>query len=325
MDAAKLRAAARECALLGPLTDAELDLVLGSADVVTYTNNDCIFRAGDEDTDLCIISEGQVRISQESASGEVKTLALLPTGSFFGEMGMAAGLPRTADAYAAGTTTLRRLKQQALFDLMESGSPSGAKVMLALFRTVGPRVRQTNTELVSLYAAGRLLSTEREMDRLLDGMVGVLLNATQAKTGAILLRNVTTDTLDGAAARGYGEEDFRQWSEPTGTGVASQALDAGETILVADWNDDPRTKDLAVTGYERVALLVVPLLAVDEPLGAFVLGDKVASGGEFVRFRTADQILVEGVAAMTAAGIANARHQAELLEQEKLSRHYIGS
>ena len=144
MDAAKLRAAARECSLLGPLTDAELDTVIASAEDVTYRDNECIFRAGDEDTDLCIITDGQVRISQESASGEVKTLALLPTGSFFGEMGMAAGLPRTADAYAAGNTTLRRLKQQALFDLMQSGSPSGAKVMLALFRTVGPRVRQTN-------------------------------------------------------------------------------------------------------------------------------------------------------------------------------------
>lgn len=325
MDRAKLRAAARECALLGPLTDAELDRILDSAETATYTDNACIFRAGDEDTDLCIITTGHVRISQESASGEVKTLALLPPGSFFGEMGMAAGLPRTADAYAAGTTTLRRLKQQALFDLMESGSPSGAKVMLALFRTVGPRVRQTNTELVSLYAAGRLISTERDVERLLHGILEVLVGATDATHAAVLLYNVTTDTLDGVAAVGYDGEDWRQWSEPSGTGAAGLALDVGETLHVEDWNADERTKDLPVTGYERVALLIVPLFAADEALGVFVLGDRVDPSGAFVPFRAGDQILLEGIAAMTAAGIANARYQAELLEQEKLRRHYIGS
>lgn len=324
MDPERLRSVARECALLSPLTDAELDTLIASAETATYTDNQCIFREGDEDTDLCIIMAGHVRISQQSASGEVKTLALLSSGSFFGEMGMAAGLPRTADAFAAGNTTLRRLKQQALFTLMESGSPSGAKVMLALFKTVGPRVRQTNMELVTLYSAGRLLSTEHDPELLADGILQLLIRATGAKTGAVLLYNVTTETLDGLAAVGYGDEDFRLWSEPLGEGWASHALDAGETLVVEDWNADERTAHLPVTGYERVSLLAVPLLTHEEALGVFLLGDRTDETGAYTPFRPADQILVQGVAAMTAAGIANARHEAELREQEKLQRHYIG-
>jgi len=43
-----------------------------------------------------------------------------------------------------------------------------------------------------------------------------------------------------------------------------------------------------------------------------------------VLFANADRILVEGIATMTAAGIANAQHAAELNEKEKLQRKYIG-
>ena len=59
-------------------------------------------------------------------------------------------------------------------------------------------------------------------------------------------------------------------------------------------------------------------------LAVFVLGDRKNTAGEFEHYRAADQVLIEGLAAMTAAGIANARHRAEAREQDKLQRRYIG-
>ena len=255
---------------------------------------------------------------------KAKTLALLSPPASFGEMGMAAGLARTADAFAEGETTLLRIKQAALFELIEQGSPSAAKIMLEMFRTVGPRMRQTNVELVSLYAAGRLINENPDLDALLQEMVDILMAATNSTHGAVLLYNVNTETLDGAAAKGYDEEDFTQWSEPYGEGGASYALEHWQTLVIEDWNEDPRTKDLPVTGYERVTLIIAPLLAGDDAIGVFVLGDRQNDAGEFEHYRAADQVLVEGLAAMTAAGIANARHRAEEREQQKLKRQYIG-
>lgn len=319
------RAAARQCALFDELTDAELASVLDTAEVRTVGDGEFIVREGDVDTDLYIIAQGRVRISQRSAGDAEKTLALLDQWDFFGELGLAAGLPRTADARAAGDAQLLRLTQQWLFDLLETGNAAGGKLCLALLQLVGPRLRQTNTELVTLYAAGRLMSTETDVDRLLHRMVEVLVGATTAKSGGVLLLNPTTNTLDGAASYGYDDAAAHEnWSEECGAGAASQALQRGATLVIEDWNADARTKELPVTGYECVTSLIVPLLVKDEPLGVFVLGDKMDQVGEYVSFRTADRVLVEGIAGMTAAGIQNARIFAELREQEKLRRKYIG-
>lgn len=314
---------ARACSLFDGLTDAELDAALASAELVTLADGECIVREGDVDTEMFVIASGRVRISQRTTGEESKTLAILPTWSFFGELALAAGLPRTADAYAVGETTLLRLTQAWLFNELDAGSSAGAKLCMALLQVLGPRLRQTNTELVSLYAAGRLMSIEQHVEALLQGMVQILVGSTTAKTGAVLMYNVTTDTLDGAAGYGY-EDEVTSWSEPLGAGAAGIALGNRSTLTIEDWNADPRTKDLPVTGYERVTMLIVPLVVRDEPLGVFVLGDKMDEVGEFIPFRMADQVLVEGIAGMTAAGIANARHLAELREKEKLQRKYIG-
>ena len=63
----------------------------------TFANGDIVFREGEQTRDMYVIHEGRIEIVKEAGGHEVQ-LAVLERGSFFGEMSLLEGLPRSATA-----------------------------------------------------------------------------------------------------------------------------------------------------------------------------------------------------------------------------------
>lgn len=85
----------------------------------TYIDGEKIHGKGDEAEGVFGIVSGAVRISNVSPDGKESVLTYLEPGSWFGEISLFDGLPRTHDAYAQGHTKILLLPSQDFQELME--------------------------------------------------------------------------------------------------------------------------------------------------------------------------------------------------------------
>ncbi|MBT8769337.1 Crp/Fnr family transcriptional regulator [Metapseudomonas boanensis] len=78
-----------------------------------------LFRRGDPPCGLYAVLDGTVRVGGTSESGKEALLMMMETPSWFGEISLFDGLPRTHDAFAETATTLLNVPQAALLALLQ--------------------------------------------------------------------------------------------------------------------------------------------------------------------------------------------------------------
>ena len=113
----------------------------------TFANGDIVFREGEQTRDMYVIHEGRIEIVKEAGGHEVQ-LAVLERGSFFGEMSLLEGLPRSATAHAVGNAKLLVLRPGSLLLLIRR-DPTFAFEML---QQMSGRIRELNEKLVQKVA-----------------------------------------------------------------------------------------------------------------------------------------------------------------------------
>lgn len=91
---------------LSPSEAAMLGLFVRREAVETGT---VVVRQGEEGDALFLIEEGQAEVRATGADGTVATITTLGPGSYFGEIALVTGGPRTADVVAVTPLTLLRL------------------------------------------------------------------------------------------------------------------------------------------------------------------------------------------------------------------------
>jgi len=84
-----------------------------------YKNADLIHQKGDEADGMFGIVAGVVRIANITAEGKEAVLTYLEPGSWFGDISLLDGLPRTHNAYAQGDSTILMLPRYKFLELME--------------------------------------------------------------------------------------------------------------------------------------------------------------------------------------------------------------
>ena len=101
------------------LPTALQDALLAAAQVQRLDAGQRLFRRGDPPSGLYAVVEGAMRIGAVSASGKEALLTLIEAPSWFGEVSLFDGQPRTHDAFAEGASTLLLVPQAALLALLE--------------------------------------------------------------------------------------------------------------------------------------------------------------------------------------------------------------
>lgn len=118
-----------------------------------YERDQRIFEEGESGDCLYLVCTGSVRISKAGRGGQQETLGFIPPGSFFGEMALIDGQPRSARAEAMDATTLARV-DQAAFERIMSHAPK--TLHMNFLRSVVERLRGVNSHYIS-----ELMRTER--------------------------------------------------------------------------------------------------------------------------------------------------------------------
>jgi CRP-like cAMP-binding protein len=115
-----------------------------------YKKSETIIHDGDPGLGMYIIVSGSVEIVEEDTKAGKKTLAKLSDGSFFGDMALLDEEPRSASAIALVDSDIMAFFRPDFLDLIYRKPKLGIKVLLALARVIGERLRHTNELLAEI-------------------------------------------------------------------------------------------------------------------------------------------------------------------------------
>lgn len=90
--------------LFAEFDDAEVDAISSGAELRSLRRGDVLFAEGSEPTELFVVVNGRIAISNRSIDGRESVVALMERGAAFGEMGLFLGEGRSAEARALETS-----------------------------------------------------------------------------------------------------------------------------------------------------------------------------------------------------------------------------
>lgn len=121
----------------------------------SHPMGEIIFSEGEIGTEMYILQSGTVELLK-SIGGEIRVLATLEKGDFFGEMSVLEDLPRNASAQAKTDVELVRING-ALFDTLLKNNP---EIAIRMMRKLSRRLREVTAMLEE--ALGRRVAEEEK-------------------------------------------------------------------------------------------------------------------------------------------------------------------
>jgi CRP/FNR family cyclic AMP-dependent transcriptional regulator len=169
--------------LFKDLTDDELDSILAVATTRELRRGDVLFTEEDDSTELFLVEDGRIAMTQRSLDGRESVIALMERGDMFGEMPLFDGLGRSAEARALEKSSVTSITYEPLRALYETRP----RLLWNVVEMLSQRLRSTDAALadsvfldVTGRTAKRLLELAGDQDSFvlpitqeeLAGMVG---------------------------------------------------------------------------------------------------------------------------------------------------------
>jgi small-conductance mechanosensitive channel/CRP-like cAMP-binding protein len=104
--------------LFGPLAEGELDELARSVRSLDFAGGERVIRQGDAGASLYVVLSGEAAIVLSTQGAADREVARLGAGSFFGEMSLMTGEPRTAHVVAGGDLVLLEVTKESLGPLL---------------------------------------------------------------------------------------------------------------------------------------------------------------------------------------------------------------
>ncbi|MDD2706977.1 MAG: Crp/Fnr family transcriptional regulator [Verrucomicrobiae bacterium] len=135
----------KQTSLFSDLTGRELAELLHLLHERTFAAGEVIFHEGDPGFGVYVVFKGEVEISKALKDGRT-AMANLGPGEIFGEISLLDGSGRSAQASAAVKTELIGFYRTELGNLLERNPSLASKILFALARQLGMRLRAANEQ-----------------------------------------------------------------------------------------------------------------------------------------------------------------------------------
>lgn len=133
--------------LFKTMTTEEVLKINHVAEAVTFTPGDDVFTEGEKATAMYVIRFGSVRIYQNSKDNDKVEVALLGTGSHFGEMAFIDHESRSASAISVEKSELVRLDYAKVKEVLDKNPIIAVKFYEALCQFLCGRLRITTKDM----------------------------------------------------------------------------------------------------------------------------------------------------------------------------------
>jgi CRP/FNR family transcriptional regulator, cyclic AMP receptor protein len=134
----------RNTALLGSMPTPDLERILAVSRLRTFRRGQVVFTQGDPGDTLIVVVSGRVKVIVRSADGGELTLTIISAGGVFGELSIADGGPRSADAETLEESQLLLIPRETIQEICARVPPAAQ----ALANSVAAMLRRL-TEAVS--------------------------------------------------------------------------------------------------------------------------------------------------------------------------------
>ncbi len=179
-----------------------------------------------------------------------------------------------------------------------------------------------NRELIALHNAGLAITSELQLERVLQRVVDEARDLGGAQYGALSLLG-PTGTIDAFLTSGItAEERERMGPIPTGHGLLAVVIDDGEALRLPDLSSDPRSVGFPPDHPPMHSLLAVPIMSRGKILGSLYLTEKL----DALEFTEADEQQLQRFATQAAIAIENANLHGQVQsmaisqERERIAR-----
>ena len=278
-----------------------------------------IFSEGEEGDALFFIAEGRVAIQKwvDKKKGTVKTLSILSSGDFFGEMALLEKAPRWASAVAQAPTILLTLPAGEWRTWLTGDAKIPLRQVLPFVQSLNARLRQSTREMILLFDVGGVLAKNLDGTSLATQLLEVLARGFEEPvSGCFYLWNEFSGEYEPVARLGPWSGDSLP-SRVDGDPLFHWMAEKGECVLSADWPSDDRFGGAVRSQWPPFkSLLAAPVMGERHPIGHVVFGHE----GEGGYFTATQRRVLAGVVNLVAPAFENASLRLEKTSQERLAR-----
>jgi CRP-like cAMP-binding protein len=129
--------------IFSPLSDEQIDVLAETSSKLRYAGGETLVVQGTSGDSLFIVVNGTVRVEAATKTGASSVLARLGPGSYFGEMSLLTGEPRSASVSAESETEVIVVEKSGLAPLLESDS----EIVVELSAMLEKRMEELSTVL----------------------------------------------------------------------------------------------------------------------------------------------------------------------------------
>ena len=162
--------ALRQTSLLRCVTARDLEAVAAASRLRNVRRGQVLFTAGDPSDTLILVVSGRVKVVVRSADGAELTLTIVQPGGMFGEISIADGGPRSADAEALEDCQLLFVPNEVITELC-SRVPSVTQAVMSSLAVMLRRLTEAASDLVFLDLPRRVAKVLLSQPRGDDGVI----------------------------------------------------------------------------------------------------------------------------------------------------------
>jgi CRP/FNR family transcriptional regulator, cyclic AMP receptor protein len=199
---ADVKSILRQTDLLRSASDEVIDAVATASQLRAFRRGQMVFTRGDPSDTLFVVISGRVKVVVRSADGGELTLTIIQPGGVFGELGLADGGPRSADADALDECQLLLVPLETVQSIC-AREPSVAQALLNSTTATLRRLTEAASDLVFLDLPRRVAKVLLSLPRDGDGVIRPALSQEELAHQAGGTRQSINATLRGFERRGW--------------------------------------------------------------------------------------------------------------------------
>jgi CRP/FNR family transcriptional regulator, cyclic AMP receptor protein len=199
---ADVKSILRRTDLLRSASDEVIDAVATASRFRVFRRGQVVFTRGDPSDTLFVVISGRVKVVVRSADGGELTLTIIQPGGVFGELGIADGGPRSADADALDECQLLLVPLETVQNISALEPPVVQALLNSTTATLR-RLTEAASDLVFLDLPRRVAKVLLSLPRGDDGVIRPALSQEELAHQAGGTRQSINATLRGFERRGW--------------------------------------------------------------------------------------------------------------------------
>ncbi len=144
---------------------ADLAKALTYGNTEDWTDSEELCREGEPSTDMFVVLEGEVRIMRKDVNGVPRELAVLPSPTMVGQMGLVDGSARSATVLAQGKVKGLSITQKIFNSILGEATSAGSAFRHLLLASMTSQLSSANEKIRGLISdMEQDLESEREKE-----------------------------------------------------------------------------------------------------------------------------------------------------------------